>query len=225
MHITNLFKSIKANFPFKKWGIACLMLLAFARGSVAQKWLPDGTSYYANEKNVIVKYQLPAFTRTELVTASQLTPAGQSAPLNVRDFEFSADGKSLLIYTNSKRVWRRDTRGDYWVLNLATNQLRQLGKGMPASSLMFAKFSPDSKSVAYVSGHNIYTEDLATGAIKALTTNGTDRMINGTFDWVYEEEFSCRDGFRWSPDSKHIAYWQIDATQQYRFSVFVHRTG
>lgn len=78
---------------------------------------------------------------------------------------------------------------------------------------MFAKFSPDASKVAYVSKHNIYVEDIATSAITQLTKDGTDRMINGTFDWVYEEEFSCRDGFRWSDDSKHIAYWQIDATQ------------
>ena len=56
-------------------------------------------------------------------------------------------------------------------------------------------------------------EDLASNNIKQLTTDGTDRMINGTFDWVYEEEFDCRDGFRWSPDSKSIAYWKVDATK------------
>ncbi|RZL34759.1 MAG: S9 family peptidase, partial [Pedobacter sp.] len=93
------------------------------------------------------------------------------------------------------------------------NTLKQIGKGKPASSLMFAKFSPDGNKVAYVSEHNIYVEDLATNTIKSLTTNGTSRMINGTFDWVYEEEFGCLDGFRWSPDGNSIAYWQIDATK------------
>ncbi|RZM08336.1 MAG: S9 family peptidase, partial [Pedobacter sp.] len=75
-------------------------------------------------------------------------------------------------------------------------------------------FSPDGLKVAYVSEHNVYAEDLQTGAIKKLTDdNGTRKLINGTFDWVYEEEFSCRDGFRWSDDSKSIAYWQIDANK------------
>ena len=149
----------------------------------------------------------------ELIQPAQLTPAGMDKPLPVRDFFFSNDGKTVLIYTNSKRVWRQDTRGDYWILNTATNELKQLGKDKPASSLMFAKISPDGRNVAYVSGHNLYTEDISSGKITALTTDGTDRMINGTFDWVYEEEFNCRDGFRWSPDSKSIAYWQIDATK------------
>ena len=65
---------------------------------------------------------------------------------------------------------------------------------------MFAKFSPDGSRVAYVSGHNLFVESLADHAITQLTTDGTDKLINGTFDWVYEEELNCRDGFRWSPD-------------------------
>jgi len=64
--------------------------------------------------------------------------------------------------------------------------------------------------VAYVSLLNIYAEDIATGEIRQLTSDGGANIINGTFDWVYEEELDCRDGFRWSPDSRHIAYWQSD---------------
>ncbi|TNE61011.1 MAG: S9 family peptidase [Bacteroidetes bacterium] len=178
------------------------------------KWAFEGNSYFDRDSGNIVKVTLPERSKTTLVTAAQLTPAGADAPLPVRDFTFSNDDRHLLIYTNSKRVWRYDTRGDYWVLNLETNKLRQLGKDKPESSLMFAKFSPNGKKVAYVSEHNLYVEDVATGAIQQLTqTKGSRKLIHGTFDWVYEEEFSCRDGFRWSPDSKRIAYWQIDANQ------------
>lgn len=140
-----------------------------------------------------------------------LTPKGANDELKVRSYSFSEDNQKVLIYTNTKRVWRYDTKGDYWILDLKTNQLSQLGKGFDASSLMFAKISPDSKSVAYVYKNNIYAENIATHKITSLTKDGTKKLINGTFDWAYEEEFSCRDGFRWSPDSKSIAYWQIDA--------------
>ncbi|MFY8003290.1 MAG: DPP IV N-terminal domain-containing protein, partial [Chitinophagaceae bacterium] len=78
---------------------------------------------------------------------------------------------------------------------------------------------PDSKKVAYVQGHNIYVEDVTTHVITQLTKDGSSRLINGTFDWVYEEEFDCRDGFRWSPDSKSIAYWQLDATKIRNFNM------
>jgi dipeptidyl-peptidase 4 len=178
------------------------------------KWTPEGDGFFRQESGQIVKSTLPGLEKTVVVAAAQLTPPSQENPLKLRNYFFSTDRQKVLLYTNTKRVWRYDTRGDYWVLNLKTNKLAQLGKGRPESSLMFAKFSPDGAQVAYVSERNLYVEDLASGKIKQLTqTNGAKKLINGTFDWVYEEEFDCRDGFRWSPDSKSIAYWQIDAGQ------------
>jgi dipeptidyl-peptidase-4 len=175
------------------------------------KWTPKGSGYYAIDAGEIFYTDLSTSKKTKVITKKQLTPQGAEKPINPRNFFFSTDETKLLIYTNSKKVWRYDTRGDYWVLDLNTNQIKQLGKGKPASSLMFAKFSPDSRKVAYVSEYNIYAEDLATGKIETLTKGGNRKRINGTFDWAYEEEFFCRDGFRWSPDSKQIAYWQMDA--------------
>ena len=103
--------------------------------------------------------------------------------------------------------------GDYWLYDIIANKLTKLGKKLPSQSLMFAKFSPDGKVVAYVSEHNIYSEDISSGEITKLTKDGTRKLINGTFDWAYEEEFNCRDGFRWSPDGTMIAFWQVDATK------------
>jgi dipeptidyl-peptidase-4 len=183
------------------------------RGGGGVRWDKDGQRYYAVEGGAIVRYDLPAFGRVVVADAAALTPEGQSQPLAVQGFSFSDDGGKVLVYTNSKKVWRLNTRGDYWVLDLGSHALKQLGKSMPSASLMFAKLSPDAAKVAYTSGHNVYVEDLASGAVTALTTDGTARLINGTFDWAYEEEFDCRDGFRWSPDGKSIAYWQLDANQ------------
>ena len=184
---------------------------AMAQPMQGIKWNKQGTGYFAVESGEIVYNDLNSIQKKTLVTKAQLTPVGTTKQLSVRNFFFSEDGKKLLIYTNSKKVWRYDTRGDYWVLDIATSTLKQLGKGKPASSLMFAKFSPNSLKVAYVSEYNIYSEDLSTGKIEQLSFGGSRKKINGTFDWAYEEEFFCRDGFRWSPDSKQIAYWQMDA--------------
>jgi dipeptidyl-peptidase-4 len=175
------------------------------------KWSKQGNSYYRVEKNEIVRYTLPGNEAEVVITKEQLTPPESKASLKLSYYAFSEDQDKVLLFTNTSRVWRLNTKGDYWVLDLQTGTLSQLGKTLPSSSLMFAKFSPDGNTVAYVSGNNIYAEDLATSEIKALTTDGTVTLINGTFDWAYEEEFFCRDGFRWSPDSKSIAYWQIDA--------------
>ena len=194
-------------------GCLCLSVGALAQRS-GINWTPDGNAYYRIENNEIAKYTLPNQQKTVLINAKQLTPSGQTEPLSVRSFDFSENGRRVLIYTNTKRVWRYETKGDYWVLDLDKNTLTQLGKGRPESSLMFAKFSPDASKVGYVSQHNLFVEDLTTTRkITQLTKDGTDRVINGTFDWVYEEEFDCRDGFRWSPDGKQLAYWQLDATK------------
>ena len=183
-------------------------------GSTLLKWSKDGNSYYEAKGGNIVQVGLPDDRETVVVAQDRLKPAGRTQALAVRNFAFSEDGKKVLIYTNAQRVWRYDTRGDYWVLDLTNWQLSQVGKDRPAASLQFAKLSPNGTQVAYVSEHNIYLEDLTTGQTKCLTsTNGTRKLINGTFDWVYEEELEDRDGFRWSPDGQHIAYWQIDANQ------------
>ena len=175
-------------------------------------WTADGKYYLLLKDEGIVKVDPTTRAEVVLVKKEMLTPEGQKAPLKFNIFSFSADNTKLLIYTNTAKVWRYNTRGDYWVFDLSTNKLVQLGKSLSAQSLMFAKLSPDGKMAAYVSQHNIYKEDLSSHQVKQLTKDGTRKLINGTFDWVYEEEFGCRDGFRWSPDSRMIAFWQVDAT-------------
>jgi dipeptidyl-peptidase-4 len=191
--------------------ILFISLIASSQGGEI-RWSTDGNSYYRYEKNELVQYTLPDNKPVVILSKKQLTPSGSQNPLQISYYAFSDDQQKVLLFTNTKRVWRLNSKGDYWILNRKAGLLIQIGKTLPGSSLMFAKFSPDGKSVGYVSGNNIYVEDIATSQIKALTTDGSVTLINGTFDWAYEEEFACRDGFRWSPDSKKIAYWQIDAS-------------
>ncbi|WP_262712490.1 DPP IV N-terminal domain-containing protein [Arachidicoccus ginsenosidivorans] len=175
------------------------------------KWSRDGDQYYTISNGEIVRVHMPDQTSTTVLSKVDLTTQSIKQQVKPEDFTISEDGSKILIYTNSKKVWRYHTRGDYWVYDVASKALTRLGKGLPESSLMFAKFSPDGKKVAYSSQHNMYVEDLTSHQIKQLTKDGTDRIINGTFDWVYEEEFGARDGFRWSNDSKKIAFWHVDA--------------
>jgi dipeptidyl-peptidase-4 len=183
------------------------------------RWLADGAAYTTVEpasdrpgQHDIVRYDAATGARSILVPGSRLVPQGATAALAIDDYAWSADGQRLLVFTNTARVWRDHTRGDYWVLDIASGRLRQLGGDGPSSSLMFAKFSPDGTRAAWVRANDLYVEDLSTGAITRLTADGSETTINGTSDWVYEEELGVRDCFRWSPDGRHLAYWQFDTT-------------
>ena len=189
-----------------------------ARRVSSIRWTSDGKGYTELEPATgahggrdLVRYDAASGKREVVVTAERLMMPGGDAPIEIQGYQWAADGKRLLIFTNAQRVWREDTRGDYWVIDVASGPPRKLGGPAAApSTLMFAKFSPDGGRIAYVRANNLYVEDATTGAITPLTTDGSRTIINGTFDWVYEEELNLRDGFRWSPDGKRIAYWQLD---------------
>jgi dipeptidyl-peptidase 4 len=192
------------------------------------RWLGDGSAFTTLEEadtaggQNLVRYDSERGAREVLVVARQFIPQGDSVPLRVEDYSWSPDNRMLLIFTNTKPVWRLNTRGDYWVLERATGRLWQLGgKDAKPSTLMFAKFSPDGRRVGYVRENNLYVEDLASGAISSLTTDGSRTLINGTFDWVYEEELMnyYADGWRWSPDGRSVAYWQLNADQVRDFNL------
>lgn len=175
------------------------------------QWSADGYTYYEIDENGISEIDIRDPKKTTVVLSNADLGVSNGKTLDVKRFSLSEDKQKLLLNTNTRKVWRYDTRGDYWVYDKVSKTLKQVGKDKPEASLMFAKFSPDGNRVAYVSMNNIYVEDLQRGKSTALTTDGTSRIINGTFDWVYEEEFGARDGFSWSPDGKSIAYWQLDA--------------
>ncbi len=192
------------------------------------RWLDDGSAYTTIEPSAdgagqdIVRYDVEQGSREVLVAASQLVPQGAEEPLDIEDYAWSPDGSKLLVFTNTQPVWRLNTRGDYWVLDRTAGGLRKLG-GADAkpSTLMFAKFSPDGRRVGYVRENNLYAEDLAGGAIVPLTNDGSRTLINGTFDWVYEEELMnyYADGWRWSPDGASVAYWQLNADSVKNFNL------
>jgi dipeptidyl-peptidase-4 len=185
----------------------------------APQWFDEGAAYVANEPTTgpgghgfdVVKYDTPTGTRREvLITAAQLTPAGAAAPIAIEALSWSKDHNRALVFTNTRRVWRTDSRGDYWLLDRRTNKLRRIGGEAPEASLMYAAFNPDATKVAYVLRNDIYVEDVASGAITRITRDGSDLIINGGSDWVNEEELDLHDCFRWSPDGRRIAFWQFD---------------
>ena len=181
-----------------------------ARGVPQPTWMEDGRSYSALTEQGLVRVDAATLAETIIVPQAAFVPEGADEPLRIEDYTWSDDKSKLVIYTNSRRVWRRNTRGDYWLLDVAAGTIRQLGKGLEPARMMYGKLSPAGDRFAYVYYNNLYVEDVATGERHQLTFDGSEVFINGNFDWVYEEELSCYDGWRWSPDGKKIAYWHSD---------------
>ncbi len=184
---------------------------------LASKWRADGEAYTTLEESAsvaggidIVRYEAATGARSILVDAALLKPAGADKPLAITDYVWSPDGQALMVQVRAPSARRNNPLGDYWLLDLRTRKLRQIGAGRPALSLIHAEFAPDGAHVAYVSGNDLYVENVASGAVTRLTTDGSDRILNGRSDVVYEEEFGLGKAFEWSPDSRHIAYWRFD---------------
>jgi dipeptidyl-peptidase-4 len=183
----------------------------------APNWFDGGQSYIVIDRgddgkgsNVVLYDTATGQKRETLITAAQLTPVGAKEPLNVEALIWSTDKNRALVFTNSRRVWRTNSRGDYWVLDRLANKLRRLGGNVAEASLMYAKFNNDASKVAYVRQNDLWVEDVGGGAIQRITKDGSALVINGGSDWVNEEELGLHDCFEWSPDGKQIAFWQFD---------------
>ncbi len=196
------------------------------------RWLKNGNSFAKLEPSAslkgamdLVSYDIETNQRSVLLPAEKLIPKGASEPISVEGYEYSPDNRQMLIYTNSEKVWRLNTRGDYWVLEISSGKLTKLGGNAKPSTLMFAKFSPDGSRVGYVRENDLYVENLVSGKITRLTSDGSHTLINGTSDWVNEEEFELRDCWRWSPDGRSIAFWQFNASGIEDFILLNNTTG
>lgn len=181
-------------------------------------WSKQSPVYFAFDRSKKEKLKGHDLLKTEIVSgkneifvhAAEWIPDGKAMPLKIDSFELSEDESKLLLFANTQKVWRRNTRGDYWIFDLKLRTLKKLGGDAPSASLMFAKFSPNGNQVAFVQANNLYVQNLDDQRISPLTTDGSPILINGTSDWVNEEELDLRDGYRWSPDGQSIAFWQFD---------------
>ena len=185
----------------------------YASDLVDVVWMKDGKAYTTLEEDASGNtdlFRVDALTGAKqlLVRGADLIAPGGGKPIVIEEYRFSIDGSKLLLFTNSARVWRQNTKGTFFVWDLAGRRLVPVSTR--AGYQQFAKFSPDGRMVGFVRDNNIYVTDLATGTETALTTDGGENVINGTSDWVYEEELDLRDAFRWSPDGRRIAFWRFD---------------
>lgn len=167
-------------------------------------WMKDGKFYSTLENNKVVKYNITTGQPVEtLVDGSALNPK-----IDIQDYSFSADEKKLLLSTDFQSIYRRSFTANYFIYDLAGKSVKPLSaKGKQS----YAAFSTDGSKVAFVRENNLFYVTLNDMNEVQVTDDGKfNHIINGTTDWVYEEEFSFVDGFYWSPDGKKLAYYRLD---------------
>lgn len=178
----------------------------------------DGEHYCMLENDTINLYLYKTAAKEKmLVAGGQLIPAGANNPISVEDFTFSNDETKVLITTNSEPIYRRSSKSEYYVWDIATKKL------IPVSvngKQRLADFSPDGKMVAFVRDNNLFIKILTDGSEKQITSDGLqNNIINGATDWVYEEEFEFSKAFSWSPDGSKIAYYRFDESKVKEFTM------
>ncbi len=187
----------------------------FLGGAIPQPaWLSSGSSYIEARPakdggTELVRVDIATGKETVLANADQLAADGKR--LDVEDLTLSGDEQLAVLFHNSVQVWRQNTRGLFTIYDFRTGKLTPVSR--KGGLQMFAKVSPNGKKVAFVRNNNLFVTDIATGREEQLTTDGSENIINGTTDWVYEEELGLRDAFRWSPDSRRIAFWRFDQSE------------
>lgn len=166
-------------------------------------WMKDGRHYSTLTNNQIVMND----AETGKPVRTVFDGNGASS-IDIDSYSFNADESKLLIATQQESIYRRSSKAEYFLNDVGQGTVKRLSVGGKQS---YATFSPDGQNVAFVRDNNLFVVDLRTGTESAITTDGKfNHIINGSTDWVYEEELSFAKAFEWSPDGKRIAFYRFD---------------
>ena len=161
----------------------------------------DGEHYTVLEKDGIVKYSYKTGKKIETILEAK-----------IQDYTFSHDESKVLVLNEQKSIYRHSFLGKYHVVNLSKNgKITALNNG---NWVQEPKFSPDGRFVAFISGNNLYYQDLSSEKITQITFDGEkNKIINGLADWVYEEEFGHADMYQWTKNSESLVFVKFDESQ------------
>lgn len=201
----------------------------FKKGTFSQKNISglhpmnDGQTYVSIERDasgglIAAQHQ---FSDGKIVNVlfrqNDLKFNGRQLPIST---DFNKNESRVLLVADEEAIYRRSTKADYFVYNLKSRKITEVS---PNGKQQYASFSPDGSKIAFVRNNNLFIKDLISGAEKQITKDGKfNHIINGSADWVYEEEFSFAKAFFWSPDSRKIAYYKFDESQVPEFSMMMY---
>ena len=177
--------------------------------------MKNGENYCILKREGIEKYAYSTGKKIEqIVSFSDLKFKTENE--YVFDYRFNQDESKLLLATNPEFIYRRSYLANYYIYDIKTKQLASVNN----DKVRLAEFAPDGSKVAYVKANNLFMLSLSDMQETQITTNGEfNKIINGTTDWVYEEEFAITKGFFWSPDSKKIAFYSFDESNVKEYTI------
>ena len=183
------------------------------------RWKPDGSAFAFTEQNPENSLNDIYFFDLNTLEEKLFLPAEilifNDKQIEMSSYEWTDDGKYLLVRGPATTIWRHSRMSSAYLLNLDSNEIIALADEYPG--LKNVKLSPNGNFAGYVKDHNLFLVELSTGKERQLTFDGNENILNGEFDWVYEEEFSISDGWQWSRDGKKIAFWKFDQTRVKEF--------
>jgi len=201
--------------PFKDLNeaLSAGRFMAGRSGPRSVNWIEGGRRFsftISGESGEEIRALDPASGQdTLLFAASEFTFPDTAAPFRYRSFQWSRDSKYLVFQTRFQSIYRNSGTADYFVYSLSDRSMKLASKGARTAEL-----SPDGAMLGYERGGELWTYDLGKGKEKRLTKGATEMIHNGRFDWVYEEEFGQAQAWSWSPDSRYLAYWQVDESPE-----------
>ena len=227
----------------KKIQILCLAFLFVASSTYAQKEITledlwqnytfyaksvpgftfqnDGKHYTRLEDNIIKKYDLTTGNFVENILDGKEANADITGGIN--NYTFNGDESKIIIEFGREAIYRRSSKAFFYIYDRASKKMTPV---YDEDKVMYATLSPDGKKVAYVWENNLYYLDLDSGITLPVTTDGKyNDIINGSADWVYEEEFAFAKAFHWSPDSKKIAFYRFDESRVKEFTMTNYKNG
>jgi dipeptidyl-peptidase-4 len=184
-------------------------------------WMKNGQYYTTLEQTEdddieLRKYDITTGDYEVLIATSELKAEGRDKPIHIQGYQFSSDESKLLLKTDVEPIWRRSTRENYFVYEIEKDTTKKLTKS--DQKQQYAKFSPAGDKVVFVQDNNLFLVDLKTGEETQITADGKkNKIINGSTDWVYEEEFGFAKAWYWSPDGEKIAFYKFDETRVKEF--------
>ncbi|MDP6169390.1 MAG: S9 family peptidase [Candidatus Marinimicrobia bacterium] len=222
--------------------IRLIIYLIFAMQSVHAVWLTyeeamhnspfksasmGWTIPFPNEDAILIRgsgdnwrkwYKVDLLSSDTILFLDSMALNNKGDDIYVSDLEFSKKGDKVLIRTDSKKIWRYSHFSTYFVYDVLKKRLNPLTD--QNKDLRNVKFSPNGELIAYIrKDNNLYVYDIPRGRQRQLTTTGSETISNGHFGWLYEEELTGYDGYRWSPNSESIAYWEEDESMVPEFSM------